>query len=82
MELGKLYLDRNNDQPAFPITDFPAVQTMIRTAHAGFGQAEPPWNRINVIIRSDRKGGSLTPHVDRPDIFGRRLVHVHPGKHV
>ena len=46
------------------------METLIRQAHAGFEQAEPPWDRINVFVRSYRKNGKLTPHVDRPDVFG------------
>lgn len=71
VEIGKPYLDKKQHQSAFPITDFPEVEALIRAAHAGFGHAEPQWDRINVIIRSYRKGGTLTPHVDRPDVFGK-----------
>lgn len=70
IEIGKPYLDRHHDQTAFSITDFPEIEALIRTAHAGFEQAEPPWDRINVIGRSYQKGGTRTPHVDRPDVFG------------
>ena len=71
IEVGKPYFDKGTNQPAHSITDFPEVEALIRAAHAGFGHAEPQWDRINIIIRSYRKGGRLTPHVDRPDLFGK-----------
>ena len=68
--IGKPCLDKHANQTALSITDFPEVENLIRFAHAGFGLAEPPWDRIDIIIRSHYKGGALTPHVDRPDVFG------------
>ena len=92
IEVGKPYFDQRANHPAHSISDFPEVESLIRTAHAGFGHAEPPWDRINIIIRSYRKGGRLTPHIDRPDLFGEdvytcvlantsrsRLTFTHPN---
>ena len=73
VEIGKPYLDSNQDHSVSSITDFPGVEALIRAAHVRFGHAEPLWDIIiiNVIIRSYHKGGALTPHIDRPDVFGK-----------
>ena len=56
--IGKPHLDRNQNQSDFPFTDSPEAEALIRAAHAGFGHAEPQWDRINAIIRPYRKGGN------------------------
>jgi hypothetical protein len=70
IEIGRAFYDKKHSDNPLPIDDFPDVERLIRKAHCDFDHAEPPWDRINIIVRSYSKGAKLTPHVDRPDLFG------------
>ena len=56
VEIGKPYLDSNQDQSVSSITDFPGVEKLIRAAHADFGHAEPLWDSINASLGPTTKG--------------------------
>ena len=58
------------------VSDYGAVQNLIKEAHISLKHVSPDWDNINVICRKYEKNGALSAHIDRVEQCGNKSTPV------